>query len=138
MILADGTIRNYKLEDYNLDNIRTGHFVARMQQLYPEEKNLKAIQLMMRQLDKQPRTVKDKVFWHKAIYSYQVWLDGIFMGLPFRVLTAPLNAQNSKLNKIYDDAVNQISVTYRRTYDPATGLNRHAYDETREMFWADK
>ena len=140
MILADGSIRGYQLEDYNLDNIRTGHFVARMQQLWPEEKNLQAIRLMMRQLDKQPRTVKDKVFWHKAIYSYQVWLDGIFMGLPFRVLTAPLslNPQPSTLNHIYDDAVNQISITYQRTYDPVTGLNRHAYDETREMFWADK
>ena len=146
MILADGTIRNYKLEEYNLDNIRTGHFVARMQQLYPEEKNLKAIQLMMRQLKKQPRTKKDKVYWHKAIYSYQVWLDGIFMGLPFRVLTAPLvegqntrNTQNTRsIQKIYDDAVNQISITYQRTLDPVTGLNRHAYDETREMFWADK
>ena len=145
-LVLDGSIRGYQLEDYNLDNIRTGHFVARMQQLWPEEKNLKAIQLMMRQLDKQPRTVKDKVFWHKAIYSYQVWLDGIFMGLPFRVLTAPINTQLSpnaqssmlKVQSIYDDAVNQISITYQRTYDPVTGLNRHAYDETREMFWADK
>ena len=138
MITADGNIRNYKLEDYNLDNIRTGHFVARMQQLWPEEKNLKAIQLMMRQLQKQPRTVKDKVYWHKAIYSYQVWLDGIFMGLPFYTLTARDLLPAKKAKKIYDDAVNQISITYKRTYDPVTGLNRHAYDETRDMFWADK
>ena len=138
MITADGNIRNYKLEDYNLDNIRTGHFVARMQELYPEEKNLKAIQLMMRQLQKQPRTVKDKVYWHKAIYSYQVWLDGIFMGLPFYALTARDLLPAKKAKKIYDDAVNQISITYQRTYDPVTGLNRHAYDETRDMFWADK
>ena len=138
MITADGNIRNYKLEDYNLDNIRTGHFVARMQELYPEEKNLKAIQLMMRQLQKQPRTVKDKVYWHKAIYSYQVWLDGIFMGLPFYALTARDLLPAKKAKKIYDDAVNQISITYQRTYDPVTGLNRHAYDETRDMFWANK
>ena len=141
MITADGNIRNYKLEEYNLDNIRTGHFVARIQELYPEEKNLKAIQLLMRQLEKQPRTVKDKVYWHKAIYSYQVWLDGIFMGLPFRVLAAPLTSLHlppSTLHKIYEDAVNQISITYQRTLDPVTGLNRHAYDETRDMFWADK
>ena len=141
MILAYGTIRGYRLEVYTLDNIRTGHFVARMQQILPEEKNLKAIQLMMRQLDQQPRTKRDKVFWHKAIYAYQVWLDGIFMGLPFRVLTAPntsLHLPPSTLHKIYDDAVNQISITYQRTLDPVTGLNRHAYDETRKMFWADK
>ena len=138
MILNDGSIQGYKLEDYNLDNIRTGHFVARMYQQWPEAKNLKAMQLMMRQLKNQPRTDVDKVYWHKAIYSYQVWLDGIFMGLPFYTLTARDLLTKKEAQKIYDDAVNQISITYQCTFDPVTGLNRHAYDETREMFWADK
>ena len=128
MIRKDGSIRGYNIKDYNLDNIRTGHFV-----------------LMMKQLKDQPRTKVDRVFWHKAIYAYQVWLDGIFMGLPFRCLTAPItekgkNAQRSMLNaqQIYDDAVDQLKTTYERTLDPTTGLNRHAYDETRNTFWADK
>jgi len=145
MIRKDGSIRGYNIKDYNLDNIRTGHFVTRMYQLWPEEKNLKAMQLMMKQLQDQPRTKVDHVFWHKAIYSYQVWLDGIFMGLPFRCLTAPItekgkNAQRSMLNaqQIYDDAVDQLKTTYERTLDAKTGLNRHAYDETRNTFWADK
>ena len=145
MIRKDGTIRGFNIKDYNLDNIRTGHFVTRMYQLWPEEKNLKAMQLMMKQLKDQPRTKVDRVFWHKAIYAYQVWLDGIFMGLPFRCLTAPItekgkNAQRSMLNaqQIYDDAVDQLKTTYERTLDAKTGLNRHAYDETRNTFWADK
>ena len=145
MIRKDGSIRGYNIKDYNLDNIRTGHFVTRMYKLWPEEKNLKAMQLMMKQLKDQPRTKVDRVFWHKAIYAYQVWLDGIFMGLPFRCLTAPItekgkNAQRSMLNaqQIYDDAVDQLKTTYERTLDAKTGLNRHAYDETRNTFWADK
>ena len=149
MIYADGNIRGFDILDYNLDNIRTGHFVTRMYENWPEAKNLKAMQLMMKQLQDQPRTIVDKVFWHKAIYAYQVWLDGIFMGLPFRVLTAPITlnvdkskvkGQGSKVNvqSIYDDAVNQLKITYERTLDPKTGLNRHAYDETRNAFWADK
>ena len=162
MISAKGEIRGYKLEDYNLDQVRTGHFVARMYQLYPEKKNLLALQTLIRQLRKQPRTEQDKVFWHKTIYSYQVWLDGIFMGLPFYTLTASLNSplgfaasssdseseefsiSNSQFSisnfqySIYNDAVNQIIATYQRTFDSATGLNRHAWDETKEMFWADK
>jgi rhamnogalacturonyl hydrolase YesR len=105
------------------------------------------MQLMMKQLQDQPRTIADKVYWHKAIYAYQVWLDGIFMGLPFRVLTAPIMEKTQKARKnrkapttqsIYDDAVNQLNITYQRTLDPKTGLNRHAYDETRKTFWADK
>ena len=150
MIYADGNIRGFNILDYNLDNIRTGHFVTRMYQKYPEQKNLLAMQLMMKQLQEQPRTIADKVFWHKAIYAYQVWLDGIFMGLPFRTLTAPITcrpAKNTKAAKakadkeilaIYDDAVNQLKITYQRTFDPKTELNRHAYDETRKTFWADK
>ncbi|MDE7141291.1 MAG: glycoside hydrolase family 88 protein, partial [Muribaculaceae bacterium] len=67
----------------------------------------------------------------------QVWLDGIFMGLPYRVLTAPQLHKGKKLTKIYDDAVDQLKKTYERTFDPATGLNRHAWDENRDMFWSD-
>ena len=138
MINEKGEIRTYDIKDYNLDQIRTGHFVARMYQLYPEKKNLIAIQTLMKQMKDQPRTIADKVFWHKAIYSYQVWLDGIFMGLPFYTMTARDLMKAKDAKKIYDDAVDQISVTYKRTFDPKTGLNRHAWDETKEMFWADK
>ena len=143
MIYQNGDIRGFNILDYNLDNIRTGHFVTRMYQQWPEAKNLLAMQTMMKQLQNQPRTKADKVFWHKAIYAYQVWLDGIFMGLPFRTLTAPITttAKDTKkgaVTKIYDDAVNQLKTTYDRTLDPKTGLNRHAYDETLKAFWADK
>ena len=144
MINAQGDIRGYNILDYNLDNIRTGHFVTRMYQQWPEAKNLLAMKTMMKQLQDQPRTIADKVFWHKAIYAYQVWLDGIFMGLPFRVLTAPITEKvkgkkvKNPVVTIYDDAVNQLKITYERTLDPKTGLNRHAYDETRNTFWADK
>lgn len=147
MIAENGDITGYNILDYNLDNIRTGHFVTRMYQNWPEAKNLLAMQTMMKQLQDQPRTIADKVFWHKAIYAYQVWLDGIFMGLPFRVLTAPIMEKTQKARKnrkapttqsIYDDAVNQLNITYQRTLDPKTELNRHAYDETRKTFWADK
>ena len=138
MINAKGDIRGYNILDYNLDNIRTGHFVTRMYNLDPEPKNLIAMQTMMKQLKDQPRTKVDKVFWHKAIYAYQVWLDGIFMGLPFRCLTAATQLKPKEAVKVYDDAVNQLKITYERTLDPKTGLNRHAYDETRNTFWADK
>ena len=93
-------------------------------------------------MEKQPRT-KDGVYWHKAIYAYQVWLDGIFMGLPFRVLTTNMMEREGMMKakqakKIYDDATEQILKTYTRTLDPKTGLNRHAWDETNHTFWADK
>ncbi len=136
MINPDGTIRNYKLEDYNLDNVRTGHFVANMYKLAPEEKNRKALFTLMEQMKNQPRT-EEGVYWHKAIYAYQVWLDGIFMGLPVSTLTAGMFLTPEEANAIYDDAVDQMKKTYERTLDHKTGLNRHAWDENRDMFWSD-
>ncbi len=138
MINADGTIRNYKLADYNLDNIRTGHFVARMQSLWPEEKNRKAMMSLLEQIKKQPRT-KEGVFWHKAIYAYQVWLDGIFMGLPYAALaTSDLyGPESAEAKAVFNDAIDQVFKTYERTLDKTTGLNRHAWDENRDMFWSD-
>ncbi len=136
VISADGRITGYRLEDYNLDQVRTGHFVARMHELFPTEKTGAAIHTLIEQMSAQPRTAEG-VFWHKAIYAWQVWLDGIFMGLPFSVQTADDFLEPSKASAVYDDAADQVIKTYQRTLDKATGLNRHAWDETREMFWAD-
>ncbi len=135
MINNKGEIRGYNIKDYNLDNIRTGHFVTRMYKEFPEKKNLAAMKTLMKQMENQPRT-KEGVYWHKAIYSYQVWLDGIFMGLPYSVLTAPIVYDKKKTYAVYDDAVDQVKKTYERTLDHKTGLNRHAWDENRDMFWS--
>ena len=50
MINEKGEIRGYNLLDYNLDNIRTGHFVTRMYMHHPEAKNLIALKTLMKQL----------------------------------------------------------------------------------------
>lgn len=136
MIAADGSIRGYKLDAYNLDNVRTGHFVSAFHSNFPEDKNHKAISTLMSQLEKQPRT-NEGVYWHKAMYAWQVWLDGIFMGLPFRVANAAKFYKPKQALAVYDDAVDQLVKTYERTLDSTTGLNRHAWDETRAMFWSD-
>ena len=77
----------YNLKDYNPDNVRTGHFVTRMYEHFPEAKNLRAMNTLMLQLNDQPRNQRGCLLAPRAIYAYQVWLDGIFMGLPYRVLT---------------------------------------------------
>lgn len=136
MIAADGAIRGYAMEAYNLDNVRTGKFLTAMHRRDAKPGHRAALATLMRQLDDQPRTAEG-VYWHKAIYAYQVWLDGIFMGLPFRVANAADFLTPRKARAVYDDAVDQLARTYARTLDPATGLNRHAWDETRTMFWAD-
>ncbi len=53
-----------------------------MHNLFPSKSSELALKTLFKQLQNQPRT-KEGVYWHKAIYANQVWLDGIFMGLPF-------------------------------------------------------
>ena len=135
MIDSKGSISGYKLSDYNLDNVRPGHFLMRYYQAFPAAKDSLALLTLLSQLEQQQRTA-DGVWWHKAIYAHQVWLDGIFMGLPYYVMAAPwLRAGQEE--RYYDDAVSQMAVTDERTYDAATRLWKHAWDETHQMFWAD-
>lgn len=137
MIDKKGNIKDYDYNEFNLDNVRTAKFIFRMNELYPQKHVEKALKTLFKQLQNQPRT-KEGVFWHKAIYANQVWLDGIFMGLPYYTLYAAKNLKGKKQQKVFDDAVDQIIKTDKRTYDPATGLWKHAWDETHSQFWANK
>ncbi len=136
MIDSKGNITKYKYSDFNLDNVRTGRFILRMYNLFPAAKDSLALCTLFKQLENQPRT-QEGVWWHKAIYANQVWLDGIFMGLPFYCMAAPwLRPDN--VTHYYDDATDQITKTEARTYDAPTELWKHAWDETHSMFWADE
>ncbi len=137
MIDEKGNITGYKYEDFNLDNVRTAKFILRMHNIAPTKGTEKALKTLFKQLEKQPRT-NEGVYWHKAIYANQVWLDGIFMGLPFYTAYAVQTMKPKKAQKYLDDAVDQIVKTDLRTYDEKTGLWKHAWDETHEQFWADK
>lgn len=148
MVTGDGKVIGYEEKDYHLDNVRPAKLVERMQQLDKANRSTiasaaarqgrdQALQVFFDQLNKQPRTT-DGVYWHKAIYARQVWLDGIFMGLPFRCLYAKNHLSPRQARKVYDDAVKQIMTTDRRTFDATTGLWKHAWDETHSVFWADK
>ena len=158
MISDDGKTTGFNYDEFNLDNIRTAHFIFRVDSLAPRQGVGLALKEYFRQLINQPRT-DEGVYWHKQIYHDQVWLDGIFMGLPYKTMAAPymvsqgLTVANKgvpakkKLNKkqqaaelkaYYDDIVNQITMTDARTYDEKTNLWKHAWDSKHQMFWADK
>lgn len=136
MINEKGEATGYKYEDFNLDNVRPGKFLLELYKLDSKPNVLVTLKKLFKQLEKQPRT-KEGVYWHKAIYANQVWLDGIFMGLPYYTAAAPMLKGEKKAKKYYDDAVEQIIKTDKRTFDEPTGLWKHAWDETHTMFWAD-
>ncbi len=129
---ADGSIRTYKLGDYNLDNINSGKLLLTLYQKSGEEKYRKAAFLLMKQLESQPRT-KEGGFWHKQIYPFQMWLDGIYMASPFLARASLMFEQPGG----FEDVANQIVWIESHTRDARTGLLYHGWDESRSQEWAD-
>lgn len=137
MVNPDGTIKTYDLKHYNLDQVKPGKLLMVAYDRTGDEKYIKAIHTLHKQLEGQPRT-SEGGYWHKKIYPHQMWLDGLFMGEPFsaKYATRYLSAEDQE--KAWDDIANQFLTVAKHTYDPKTGLYRHAWDESKEQRWADK
>ncbi len=127
----DGTIRTYRLSDYNLDNIAPGRALLDLYRETKEQKYRLAADVLRRQLREQPRT-NEGGFWHKKIYPSQMWLDGLFMAEPFYAAYAEMNGERDA----FDDIAGQFILIARHTKDPATGLFYHGWDESRRQRWA--
>jgi unsaturated rhamnogalacturonyl hydrolase len=133
-IATNGAIHGYKLEDYSLDNINPGKTVLALYLLTKEERYKLAADRLRAQLDIQPRTGEGG-FWHKLRYPHQMWLDGLYMGSPFYAEYAKLFHEPIGS---FDDVAKQIHLVAAHTYDPASGLFYHGWDETKEQPWANK
>lgn len=133
MIGDDGQIKNYQLEEYNIDNIAPGITLFFLYQETNIEKYLLAIETLGKQLLTHPRTNAGN-YWHKKRYPYQVWLDGIYMGQVFRVRYALLHQDQNILN----DVLMQLKNLRKDLFDEKGKLYVHAYDESKSMQWANK
>jgi unsaturated rhamnogalacturonyl hydrolase len=131
-VQPDGTITTYRLGDYNIDNINPGKLLYPLLAATGDERYEKAIHTLRRQLKDHPRT-NSNGFWHKKIYPYQMWLDGIYMGGPFYAEFAATFDEPA----IFDDLAHQIKLISKHTRDNTTGLMVHSWDESRAMDWAD-
>jgi len=128
----NGNINTYKLSEYNIDNIKPAGAVLFVYQVTGEEKYKTAVDTLHKQLVEMPRT-KSGGFWHKKIYPYQIWLDGIYMGQPFYAEYAKVFNRPQD----FDDITKQIILIYEKTLDEKTGLLYHAWDESKQQKWAD-
>ena len=127
-----GSIRTYKSEDFNIDNIKNGRSLLLLYKVTGQQKYLTAATHLYNQLQQQPRT-KAGGFWHKKIYPNQMWLDGLYMGEPFYAEYAALMRKDSAFN----DIANQFILMEKVSRDTKTGLLYHGYDESRLEKWAD-
>ncbi|MEP6701330.1 MAG: glycoside hydrolase family 88 protein, partial [Bacteroidota bacterium] len=130
-VKEDGTIKTYKQDEYNIDNVNNGKLLLLLYRVTLKEKYLKAAKLLREQLQTHPRTHEGS-FWHKKVYPYQVWLDGLYMGQPFYAEYAMLAHEDTVFNNIAD----QFISIEQHTRDTKTGLLYHAWDESKQMKWA--
>lgn len=137
LVTPDGEILTYKLDDYKLDDVKCGTLLLDIYAHTADPRLLTAANTLYSQLTTQPRT-KEGGFWHKKIYPHQMWLDGLYMSSPFLTQYANTQLTGKAQKKAYDDVARQFLTVAKHTYDPATGLYRHAWDEKKKMFWADK
>ena len=132
-IQNDGTIKGYRPDEYNIDHINNGKLVLTLYQVTGKEKYKKAADLLRSQLKTHPRT-SEGGFWHKKIYPFQMWLDGLYMGQPFYAEYAKVFGEDTAFN----DITRQFILMERHARDPKSGLLYHGWDESREQKWANK
>ncbi len=126
-----GGIRTYNVNDFNLDQINPGKLLFSIFRKTGDERYARAIKLLRKQLQNQPRNVSGG-FWHKKIYPFQMWLDGIYMTAPFLAKYAVTFNEAELLN----DVAHQCLLIEQHTRDPRTGLLYHAWDESKQQKWA--
>ena len=104
-----------------------------------EEKYLSGIENVMNCIKDWKKT-SDGCYWHRSketpttSFHDQIWLDGFYMSSPIITKYANLTGKQ----EYFDIVKTQMEVMWEHTYDEKTGLLFHAWDESREAFWADK
>lgn len=129
----DGTIDGYHKDTWNVDEVNGAKNLITLYSLTGKEKYKKAADNIYDQVLHQPRTAEGN-FWHKKIYPQQIWLDGLYMALPFYMEYEARYNESRNAADIY----RQFFTVHRIMRDKETGLYYHAYDSSRNSFWCDK
>lgn len=132
-VKEDGTIYDYRPDEYNIDHVNNGKLLLLLYRVTGKEKYKKAVDLLRGQLRTHPRT-NEGSFWHKKIYPYQVWLDGLYMGQSFYAEYAKIFHEDTAFN----DIGRQFIWIEQHARDPKTGLLYHGWDESKQQKWANK
>ena len=131
-ITPEGGLKGYELLEFNIDNILAGRALIQLARVTGDESYLKPARLLGEQLRAHPRT-SSGVYWHKLRYPAQVWLDGLYMGLPFQIELAQATGDA----ELQADALRQMETALRLTWREEARLYAHGVDEGRLQAWAD-
>lgn len=131
-VAADGAIAGFDPQEFNIDNVHAGKTLFRLLERHDEPRFRRALDAQFSQLARHPRTASGN-YWHKQIYPWQVWLDGLYMAQPFQVAYARLVNDPA----LIEDSRRQFEHVRATMRDAATGLYYHGWDERRLERWSD-
>jgi len=136
-VQSDGTIRGYRVDEYNVDRLNTGKVLFPLYEKTGDAKYKRALDLLRSQIDTHPRTPSGGL-WHKQIYPNQMWLDGLYMASAFwaQYESNFANRNSELVIGKWDDIAHQFILIEQQTRDPNTGLLYHAWDESKQQRWA--
>ena len=131
-VTESGAIRTYRPEEYDLDDVMPGRALIFAWEETGEERYRKAVEALLDQLKEQPRTASGN-YWQRKANSDQIWLDGLFMAMPFRM---EWDTRYGKKDQ-YLDILRQFEWVRDHMRDEKTGLYCHSLDESRKGLGAD-
>ncbi len=127
----DGALLGYDPSEYNIDHILSGRSLFALHRDTGDERYLLGADRLFSQLRSHPRIPAGN-YWHKQRYPHQVWLDGLYMGLPFQIEYGQVRGKPG----LVADALQQFATALVLTAAPG-GLYVHGYDDAMAQHWAD-
>lgn len=116
-----------------LDYMLPGNLLLVLYSETKDERYRKAAESIRKRFDTYPRT-EDGGFWHALSRQHQLWLDGMYMSMPFLVRYGKAFGETTYT---CDEAAQQLLIYAKHLNDPQSGLMFHAYDESGKQPWAD-
>ena len=106
-----GRVANWVPGEHNIDKVSFGKSMRILRDVTGEARWAEGVERAYRILADYPRTVTGN-FWHKDIYPDQVWLDGLYMGMPFYAACLAENGENH-----WDDILDQFTAAHKLLWD---------------------
>lgn len=127
----NGVLSYWDDNDHNLDTISFGKSLLVLHAATGNPAYYERALAVWKHLEGHP-CVSTGNYWHKQIYPHQVWLDGLYMALPFSARCMEMTGEEA-----YDEILNQFANVRKYLWVEDKQLYIHAWDESRESDWAD-
>lgn len=116
-----------------LDSVCASRILFDAYEMTKDERYLTAIETTYSELMKMPLAKGTVNYSHKTSYLNQIWLDGMYMYVPFLARYAQMKEDQDTFNLIKQ----QYEYIRNHMFDEQKKLYYHGHDTTKSVFWAD-